>query len=205
MTEIKLAKFARVPPSAAMDKTLSKAALKVLIALCGHADRNDLCRPTQSRLALASNLSRQHVNRALQELCSQGWITLAGKRRGSGRWPSNVYRINFENAFVPAITKPPCHPKGDTDRGTSEVTLSRRPIGDTNKSINRKREQKGLPAHKGNPYKILLRELGQAGLNDDELLQAISKIDPSEYESFCEKVLDGRCPTKAALNLLSLR
>ncbi len=204
MTEIKLAKFARVPPGAAMDKSLSKAALKVLIALCGHADSNDLCRPTQARLAQVSNLSRQHVNRALQELCGRGWIILAGQRRGRGKWPSNVYKVNFSNPIDGQEARLTCHPMGDTEYVTSEVTLSRRPIGDTNKSINQKeKEQRKKPNYRPNPYQTLIRTLERNGLSGGDLLSVVAAISPPAYAVYSEKIAHGEDPEQAILALLN--
>ena len=187
MPEIKLAKFARVPPGAAMDKTLSKAALKVLIALCGHADSKDICRPTQTRLALVSSLSRQHVNRAIQELCERGWITLVGKRAGRGRRPSNVYKINFDTHVCHSSDSSPCHQRGDAEIVTAQVTRPRHLNGDTNKPSRQKRKEQRYSLPNLSPYAALTTALARKGFSSSEIDLIILTLDPVKYEEFCDR------------------
>lgn len=185
-----------------MDRTLSKAALKVLIALCGHADSNDLCYPTQVRIAQVSCLSRQHVNKALKELCNRGWVILVGKRRGRGRWPRNIYRINFAKVDKGQEAMQSCHPRGDTRQVTTEVTLSSRPTGDTNKSINKKYNNQNSSQRLTSPYQMLVKTLSHAGLSQEQVDSLILEIDPEVYEKFCLDVNRSPQSSDAVIRIL---
>lgn len=187
-----------------MDTMLSKKALRVLVALCGHANKKDICRPSQARLAKVSNLSRQKVNMALKELCERQWITLVGKRRGRGQWPSNVYKVNFNRPVEGAITPLPRHPKGDTNHVTPPVTSRRHPTGDTNKPIEQKRkEQRRNGRPKQSPFKTLVGALESNGMSTDQAQQLIDALELPKYEEYCRELSSGHSADVAVTKLLS--
>lgn len=205
MTEIKLADFARVPPGAAMDKSLSKAALKVLIALCGHANPKNLAWPSQSKIAAKSALSRQRVNAALQELCNRKWIILLEQRNNPCKWSPNLYLINFDRPLDDIMPTTRRQQRDDTDSVNPATTLVGHPTGDTNKYINKKKEQSGQSTilNAKSPYLALTDTLISLGVSIEEAGHLVVNLPDSEYETFCREYRDNRGNKQFLFNFLS--
>ena len=76
----------------------------VLIVLANYFNTDlDEAFPSQQRIAKNSSLSRSSVNRALDALRSKGYITIQ-KRRSSGRFSHNVYKIHLVSDCHKAIS-----------------------------------------------------------------------------------------------------
>ena len=71
----------------------------VLRALADHADTDGRCFPSVRTLARESGWCERVVQSALRELKAGGWIEIKeGKRQGSKRQGSNVYRLKLMGA-----------------------------------------------------------------------------------------------------------
>lgn len=67
----------------------------VLIALANHADANDFCYPSHSRLARLSNVSIATIKRVLKVLEKQGLVKIEARSREFGGKSSNGYTLKI--------------------------------------------------------------------------------------------------------------
>ncbi|NVJ98160.1 MAG: helix-turn-helix domain-containing protein [Alphaproteobacteria bacterium] len=207
MTDIKLAKFARVPPGAAMDKSLSKAALKVLIALCGHANPKNLAWPSQSTIAIKSGISRQRVNAALQELCDRQWIVLVKKRKNRRQWSPNLYEINFDRPLDDILPNQQCHHMDDTVSVPPSPTLIRHPTSDNNNLTIRKKsnQRAGHSTSNGlSPFQNLLKGLAKRGFSSEDIFEIALNVDSDAVSQLFTDQRSGGPLHKGSDDLLTL-
>lgn len=82
----------------ALEQRVEDASAKlVLIALCNaYNGRNGRCDPSRARLALEASCSLRTVDRKLQWLADEGWITAVPAFDKTGRQSSNVYYLNMD-------------------------------------------------------------------------------------------------------------
>lgn len=82
----------------ALEQTIDDPAAKlVLIALCNaYNGKNGRCDPSRARLAHEASCSIRTVDRKLEWLAEQGWITAVSSFEKTGRQTANVYYLNLE-------------------------------------------------------------------------------------------------------------
>ncbi len=72
--------YCRIPPNARKDKRLSPLALRVLMALGEHLDKDAQCWARQERLGNLCDVSRQRAQQAIRELEDFGYVVILGRR-----------------------------------------------------------------------------------------------------------------------------
>lgn len=87
--------WSRVMPGIAADKSLSKTALRVAIALGKYVDEFWFCFPSQDQIAADCNMARQTAWRGIKELSDRGWLTITPARNARGRFLHNTYSFRL--------------------------------------------------------------------------------------------------------------
>lgn len=115
-------RFAIIPARALDDAELGAAALKVLLVLGTHADREGWCFPSQDTVADRLGVSRQAVGKQIAALARLGYLEIHKTLRPDGRQGVNRYRVLYDPE-LPAerdtslrdggnLTLPPGQPPG---------------------------------------------------------------------------------------------
>jgi GntR family transcriptional regulator len=86
-------RFAVVPARVLDDRAIRPAALRVLLALATHSNRDGWCWPSIPTIARRLGVLRQAVSRAIGELVHLGYLTVQPQTRANGSRSSNLYRI----------------------------------------------------------------------------------------------------------------
>ena len=87
-------RFSRVPPRAAKDPSISRLALRVLIAVCAYSSPEGVAFPSQEKLRERTGADRSDVSRAIHRLRRLGYVELLPPQRlPNGRFRHNVYRV----------------------------------------------------------------------------------------------------------------
>src|SRR5438270_376423 len=73
--------FGLVPLRAASDRDLAASALRVLIALCGRADKNRVARAGVDDLADDTGIDRRHISAQINTLRRTGYLERLGRGR----------------------------------------------------------------------------------------------------------------------------
>lgn len=111
MTETTLHDFAPIPVRAALDPSLGTGALRVLILLTAHVNKQGTCFPSQGTLGRQLGISRQAVSQHIQKLKDHGYIRVERQNRSNGSETSCLYQILYAPLqFVLAGESPPCAP-----------------------------------------------------------------------------------------------
>ena len=213
MSEGKRDRFAKVPPEAAMDSSLSKRALRVLIALGGYTNQDWKCFPSQKKLAQDTGMARQTVNKAIQELCVRGWLTkLKSVKTTSGKFSGNSYRVN-----VHRVTKndKPCHHSGDTVPVTTVATKPCHQGGDTNNPLKQPKQYQpkeiGLHAERmamkpsspgKSPILRIVSILEKGGMSQDKAFEYLGTLNPDEYAKIVDGMHEGTVSIRGAAHML---
>ena len=75
------------------DQELGPRAKAVYIFLKDHADKDGTCWPSVRTMARELHLSRATVQRALNDLCTAGFLSRESRWRENGGCTSNLYKI----------------------------------------------------------------------------------------------------------------
>ena len=91
-------KFARIPAKAA-GLPLTATQLRVLIAICLHADRDGFAHPSLARIGKIAHVQTANVAHSLSALVRHGLIRRDRTARGDG-WANTQYQVIYEPAEV---------------------------------------------------------------------------------------------------------
>src|SRR4051812_20489160 len=91
-------KFARIPAKAA-GLPLTATQLRVLIAICLHADRDGFAHPSHARIGKIAHVQTANVAHSLSALVRHGLIRRDRTARGDG-WANTQYQVIYEPAEV---------------------------------------------------------------------------------------------------------
>ncbi len=106
-------------PLQAAGAKLGARALRVLIAIAGHADGDDRAYPSLATLARITRIERRGLHREISALVSGGFIRVKRRRDTAGDATSNLYTIVF-GAEVPSQAATPV--VSDDDTMSSDTT-----------------------------------------------------------------------------------
>lgn len=171
------------------DSRLGNAAFRVLAALGTYSDKDGWCYPTQATLASRLSITRQAVNKSLQQLSDLGYITIKPQFNQDGGKRANLYRLNLDR---PAETMQPdvapMQPEVDThatpevashatyhvaSHATSEVAYNvplERPIETTHSKEQVKRAKRPpTPAPDDFPISVEMEEWADANCPEVDL------------------------------------
>lgn len=87
--------FAPIPVRAALDKELG-AALRVLVLIAAHVDKDGTCFPSQGTIAKALGIRRQAVNRHVQKLKELSYLAVIQQSRENGSNTACLYRVLYD-------------------------------------------------------------------------------------------------------------
>lgn len=117
--------FAPIPVRAALDKELGAAALRVLILIASHADKDGICWPSQAGMARDLGIARPAVNKYVKKLRDLGYIRAQRQTRENGSETSCRYQLIYDTPLYRDDTAPvssgdtPLYPLGVTPPVTS--------------------------------------------------------------------------------------
>ena len=102
--------FAIVP--ARMLNEVKATSVVVYAVLAEHANADQECWPSVSRIARRAGVTTGTVRSACKELESAGWVTVRGRATEEGRQTSNLYkirRVRNSDVVTPQKTEPSPH------------------------------------------------------------------------------------------------
>lgn len=132
-------RYAIVPARAVQDDTLNYASIRLLLALCIHANKAGVCWPTRQTLGRHISRSQSAVYRSLQRLIEAGYVRRlefrnTGFKRKS-RWMTRRYQVLYDGPESPLPTdeelwaprprlrdEPGVHKMGESEGGISSDT-----------------------------------------------------------------------------------
>lgn len=119
-----LGNFSRLPAAAAFDRRLSRAALRVLAAICTYCDKFGTCYPGIARIAAELDVSRQAVQRQIRKLEQLGYLITTHRKRWQGGNMSNHYQVVYPDRPRRANTR--AHRNGQRNPAVNDdaATLS---------------------------------------------------------------------------------
>jgi|SRR5215469_13818577 len=94
--------FAKVPPRVAADFTLGAQDLRVLIAICSHANGGGRAYPSLARIASLTGIARHNVCRSIGRIEKAGYLRRQRRQCGNGVWDRSTYEIIFNCPTAPA-------------------------------------------------------------------------------------------------------
>jgi len=105
-----------------------KTAKLVLVSLADFCDENGECWPSQKRLAQRAECSVRSVQRALQKLVDDEFISIGRRHRDSGYRDVNLYVVNFARLGVRMSLRPKRQPDvvTGTVKGKNATRVSNR-------------------------------------------------------------------------------
>lgn len=98
-------RFVRVPLAMALAK-LGARALRVLIAIAAHADREGRAFPSLARIAKLTGIDRRGLHQEIAALVAVGLLRVEARCSKSGDRASNIYTIVFDAGVSPQEATP---------------------------------------------------------------------------------------------------
>lgn len=159
--------WGKVPRAIVRDESLSCGALRCFIVLSSYADgASRIAQASQARLATDLAVGRRSVQRLLDELALQGWITVSRRLRTRGGWGVNAYEVApFPLVMADAL---------------DEAQVARIVPGDTNSDARESSLATGIamPSTEHAAAHVDAQEQAREGAQPDLLSQTPSLSDP---------------------------